>query len=392
MKHKDTMRTFYPRARRQCLAWPGQRLLWRGRQGLLAALVACCGGMLVPSTVALAADTEQAEAWPLRRWQGPERDTSPVLPQRQPASRAWQVCAIYPHLKDGYWLAVNYGMMEEAARLGVGISVAGAGGYNDLAMQRRQVAACAADPQIDGMLLGTVSYDGLGDLLTAYAAAHPVVALVNDVGGQAVQGRVGVPWYELGRETGQWLAQRHPAGSGPVTVAWFLGPRDAGWVLFLDAGFRDAIAGSDVTLATVQWGDTGRSVQRQLVEDVLDTHPDLRYLVGNAVMAEVAVSELHHRGWQDRVGIVSAYMTPGVYRSLARGSILAAATDFPVLQGRLAVQQILARLEGRPSEPYVGPDVALLERDQIQRFPAQWTVPPAGFNPVFQVEPMSGPQ
>ena len=35
------------------------------------------------------------------------------------ASRAWNLCVLFPHLKDAYWLAVNYGLVAEARRLGV---------------------------------------------------------------------------------------------------------------------------------------------------------------------------------------------------------------------------------------------------------------------------------
>ncbi len=28
------------------------------------------------------------------------------------AKRAWKLCALYPSLKDSYWLSLNYGMQE----------------------------------------------------------------------------------------------------------------------------------------------------------------------------------------------------------------------------------------------------------------------------------------
>tara|TARA_B100000780_G_C20681842_1_gene271323 strand:- start:99 stop:413 length:315 start_codon:yes stop_codon:yes gene_type:complete len=39
------------------------------------------------------------------------------------ASQAWHLCVTYPHLKDPYWLSVNYGMVEEVKRLGVNMTV-----------------------------------------------------------------------------------------------------------------------------------------------------------------------------------------------------------------------------------------------------------------------------
>ena len=44
------------------------------------------------------------------------------------AKRAWKLCALYPSLKDSYWLSLNYGMQEAARRYGVDLRVLEAGG------------------------------------------------------------------------------------------------------------------------------------------------------------------------------------------------------------------------------------------------------------------------
>lgn len=346
-------------------------------------------GPALSGTQASAAD---AMPWPVEHWSGGMRtdvDTAHAA-ARAPlgaVSRHWQLCAVYPHLKDSYWLAVNYGMVEEARALGVGLRVFEAGGYLQLARQRERVARCIADTHSDALLVGTVSFGGLNDLLVPYAAAHPVIGLVNDIDGAAVTGKVGVPWYQLGWKIGRWLADRHPAGSEGADIAWFPGPQGADWVGFIDSGFRDGIAGSAVRIVTERHGDTGRSVQRQLVEAVLDAYPELDYLVGNAPMAEAAVAELHRRQREDRLRIVASYVTPGVYSGMLRGRILASVTDFPVLQGRMAVRQSVRALEGETIHPHVGPSVELVEPATLGRYPRDWMLPPASFTPAFEVMP-----
>ena len=32
------------------------------------------------------------------------------------ANKVWKLCALYPSLKDSYWLSVNYGMLEAAKK------------------------------------------------------------------------------------------------------------------------------------------------------------------------------------------------------------------------------------------------------------------------------------
>ena len=50
-------------------------------------------------------------------------------------SKPWKVCAVYPHLKDSYWLSINYGMVEQAKKLGITLKVFEAGGYSNLYKQ-----------------------------------------------------------------------------------------------------------------------------------------------------------------------------------------------------------------------------------------------------------------
>ncbi|MGQ7790599.1 hypothetical protein ACULNC_24680 [Shigella flexneri] len=40
------------------------------------------------------------------------------------AKRVWKLCALYPSLKDSYWLSLNYGMQEAARRYGVDLKSA----------------------------------------------------------------------------------------------------------------------------------------------------------------------------------------------------------------------------------------------------------------------------
>lgn len=332
------------------------------------------------------------EEWPIERWAGNERAavlvaSPPLTLTRVSASRPWKLCTVYPHLKDSYWLAVNYGMVEEVRALGLELRVLEAAGYENLSYQRERVASCIADETSDAVLVGTVSFAGLNDLLAPYLARRPVLALVNDIDATVVTGKVGVPWYQLGWKAGRWLAERHPAGTPQVHIAWLPGPQGAGWVSFIDRGFREGIAGSAVRIVAVSSGDTGRAIQRRLVEEVLDAHPEIDYLVGNAPMAEVAIAELRRRGLEDKVAIVSSYVTPGVYSGLVRGRILVAVSDFPVLQGRMAVRQALRALEGLALEPHIGPRVELVNAERLNQYPIDWMLPPAGFVPVYEVKP-----
>jgi len=132
-------------------------------------------------------------------------------------------------------------MVEEATRLGVSLRIHEAGGYGALAEQRQQLQQCLREGS-DAILLGAVSYEELREAVVA--SPLPVFGLVNDLPAGLVRAKVGVSWYQMGWQMGHWLAQRHPAGSKPVSVALFPGPQASGGNNFVEPGFADAIRSS----------------------------------------------------------------------------------------------------------------------------------------------------
>ncbi len=303
------------------------------------------------------------------------------------ATKAWRLCTLYPHIKDSYWLSVNFGMVSQARSLGVELRVAEAGGYHQLERQWQQLQACI-DWQADAILLGTVSFDQINRRYTAAGYRVPLFGLVNNLAEQGVVARVGVPWYRMGYRAGAYLARRHPAGKSKATIAWFPGPQQRGGTPESGTGLRDALAGSAVELVVTANGDNDRNVQRTLLQQVLEQYPDIDYLVGSAVLAEVAVNELRNRNMSGPPQIVSHYLGHGVWRGLRRDRILMANSDQMVLQGRLAVDQAVRYLEGLPFLRDIGPAIIELTAERMDDSRVMnHSLSPAGFSPVYRVAP-----
>jgi len=93
--------------------------------GLLAGLALAAGPAQAPAQET-AQDPASPATWALEAWSPPFDFRSPTTTityrPLERASRKWRICASYPHLKDSYWLSVNYGMVEEAKRLGVDLT------------------------------------------------------------------------------------------------------------------------------------------------------------------------------------------------------------------------------------------------------------------------------
>lgn len=328
------------------------------------------------------------QSWAVQQWTSPFDYSSATKPldysRADPPSRIWNLCISYPHLKDAYWLNVNHGMVEEATRLGVNFTLVEAGGYPNIERQREQIHECT-HAGTDALIIGAVSYEALKEDILEIARRMPVLATVNDISDHGITAKSGVSWTEMGEVTGQYLAARHPAGSSPVRVAWFPGPQGAGWVEFIEQGFRRGIANSSVEVVVSKWGDTGKEIQRTLVQEALEEFPDIDYIVGNALTAEAAISILRRAKLDERVGVIATYLTPAVYRGIRRDRILAAPTDSPVLQGRISINQAVNILEQRPYVKHAGPQIKMIDSSNYQTELINESLAPSTFLPSFVV-------
>ncbi|WP_108663555.1 TMAO reductase system periplasmic protein TorT [Acuticoccus kandeliae] len=339
------------------------------------------------TTPALAQDwfPYEVEVWDPPFDMASPRTTTDYTPLEK-AKEAYEICVSFPHMKDAYWLGVDYGVTEEAKRQGVKLQVVEAGGYTELQKQISQIEDCVA-AGADAVIIGAISYDGLNNLVAEIRGKDiPVIDVINGMSSPELSAKSLVSFGEMGSKTGAYLAELHPAGSDAVKVAWFPGPAGAGWVEAGNTGFQEAIKDSAVEVVETKYGDTGKEAQSALIEDTLGAHPDLDYVVGTAVTAEAAIPILRSRGLTDQIKVLSYYYTPGVHQGIRRGQILAAPTDSTVIQGRIAVDQAVRILEGEDYLKHVGPAIFVVTSESVNDFDTSSTLAPDGFRPVFRVE------
>jgi protein TorT len=302
------------------------------------------------------------------------------------AQKKWRIRVFIPHLKDDYWLGVNYGLIHEARRLEVSLSIFEAGGYDRLDVQRRQIENVIAESP-DGLIIGAISLDGLNDLVKkASDKGIPVLDLINGMSSPDITARAAVSFWDMGYQAGSYLRRLQENSGQPLKLAWFPGPDGAGWVKAGDAGLRSAIEGSAIEILDSLYGDTGSAAQTELIETALGQYADdLDCIVGTAISAEAAVKILRRRGLADRIKILSYYYGPGVHRGIRRGDITAAPSDLTVLQARIAVDVMVRILEKKEYYKHVAPRVTVVDRDNIRNWDTSTTLAPRGFRPIFSI-------
>ncbi|MGD2015542.1 MAG: TMAO reductase system periplasmic protein TorT, partial [Desulfobacterales bacterium] len=190
------------------------------------------------------------------------------------AQKKWRIRVFIPHLKDDYWLGVNYGLIHEARRLEVSLSIFEAGGYDRLDVQRRQIENVIAESP-DGLIIGAISLDGLNDLVKkASDKGIPVLDLINGMSSPDIAARAAVSFWDMGYQAGSYLRRLQENSGQPLKLAWFPGPDGAGWVKAGDAGLRSAIEGSAIEILDSLYGDTGSAAQTELIETALGQYAD----------------------------------------------------------------------------------------------------------------------
>jgi periplasmic protein TorT len=353
------------------------------------------GGAALVALIAfpLAFAVAQEKPWypfPVEVWDPPFNMESPRNKQDytpvEKASQAWNICVSFPHMKDAYWIAVDYGVAEEAKRQGVKMTLLEAGGYTNLNKQISQIEDCVANGA-QAVIIGAISFDGLNNLVKEIRSKNiPVIDVINGMSSSDLSAKSLVSFGEMGFKAGEYIAKMHPKGSGKVKVAWFPGPPGAGWVEAGNKGFVDAVKDTDIEIVDTKYGDTGKEIQLKLVEDVMETHPDINYIVGTSPTTEAAVQMLRDRGLQDKVKVLAYYFTPGVYDNIKKGAVLAAPTDSAVVQGRVSIDQAVRILEGKDYLKHVGPALYVIDKSNIETFDYPSSLAPADYKPVFTVD------
>ena len=301
-------------------------------------------------------------------------------------SKKWNLCIIFPHVKDPYYIAFTYGAISEAKRLGAKLTVLAAKGYGDLTGQISLVEDCVAQGA-DGVSLTAVSTEGLNKIISeTVKKGVPVIDLGIGVTAPDVTGSIAASYYGAGESLGKYMAGKHPKGSGMTKMLYLAGPAGSGWVEDAARGLQDALKGSDLEISKVVYGDSGKTVQMKLIEDSLQAYPDVSYIAGIAPAAEGAVQILREQGMTDKVQVASFYTTPGVYQGVKGGSILAMTTDYNLTQARMAIDTLVRVLENKNPVLHIIPGFETIDGAMVGAWKPVTTLAPADWKLVFKVD------
>lgn len=336
---------------------------------------------LYGATTARAADNW----WPVKVY---DMDSGkPVVTDYTPvtkASKPWNICVLFPHMKDTFWVAVDYGIVEEAKREGVNMTLYEAGGYENLPKQLSQFDDCMA-AKFDAIVVGPISEAGLTrKMREAQKAGIPVISTVNPLPKAPAAARMFVDFTRMGQQTGTFLV--HDENGASAKVVNFPGPAGSGWAEQFNDGFKDAIKSSkNIDLLGVKFGDSGVAVQLGLIQNALQAYPDMNVIWGCAPAAEAAIGAVRQAG-RKNVKIISSYENQAMLDALNKGDILAFATQYPVLEGRVAIDTAVRILEHKPYMKYSQPIPDMIDKTDLSKINMSLVLAPADFKADYSVK------
>ena len=297
-----------------------------------------------------------------------------------------QFCLLLPQSQDAVFVAYIYGAVDEAMRLGQALTIFDAGGYSNDANQRAQFENCVT-LGVKAIMIEPVNPTGWeADIANAQAAGIKIINATEPLA-SPVDGRSLIDFRVNGGMLAELIAKDHPAGSEEATALILPGGAGIPFVEDTVTGFKDKIAGSSIKVADVIYGDMTYTAQLKLVEDALVAHPDVDYIVGNAMAVKQAVNVLAQRGLTDKVKLLSTYLDPDVVAEIKDGGILAGTAESSVMLKRIAVNLAVAAANGDTTVHDIVPEVGLVTKENAAdpKIAAE-NFSPEGWQPVFKLD------
>jgi len=313
----------------------------------------------------------------------------------KPATKPWRIAVLIPHLKDPFWLGVNYGIIEQAKRLGIEVKIFVADGYNDLIGQLMHMEQ-AIEEKFDAIIISPISMtENDKSIKKAKNAGIPVFMAVNDMRSDDLTLKVNALVYDMGRKSMEWVIKdAQKSKLKKINIALLPGPKGAGWVIAEVDGTMSAIKKSPikVNVCDIKYGESGPVEQAHLTEELIKKHGDkINYLIVCNVGAFAAVLPVKEAGLLGKIKIVGNDLVSESVKAIAKGEIAAASDTRGVDIVRVAVNSVVNYLEGRIKKSEMPHDIILevlvVDQTNFAKYPFSGSLPPENFTPILHYKP-----
>jgi ribose transport system substrate-binding protein len=307
------------------------------------------------------------------------------------AKKPYRVAFSAVHFIDDYWKGVAYGILDEANKSGVKVArILSAGGYGKLPEQISELETLAT-LDLDAVIIGTVSFDGLQRPLKKLAdKGVKIVAMDLTVNSQDVALRVGQNQVQIGEAVSDYICQQKK----DAKVITLPGPAGVEWTAERLEGVKKGAekCGGMKLLGNVLKASTTLQDGISQASDLLTKYPDADYIYAATGNLGTGAAEAAKRAGA-KAKVVTANITDNTVKLMKSGQIEMVISEPAVLIGRATLQYTVRLLNGDPLPnlvksdklPYPSMDLppkaltnAVLQSYDLQWYdspPPDWQVP-----------------
>lgn len=300
----------------------------------------------------------------------------PVLAEKKPVMAKKKLVIAYLLPNVGPWYTDKwYGVKDEAAKLGMEVTLYSAGGYTNINKQISQMEDCI-QKKVDGIILHPTSGTALMPTVKKAIKAGIRVSTEHAPLSSSIVPHVWEAPQEAGRLMGALLVV---ATKGKGKIAALPGPPGQAEAMALWQGFSEYVKNfPEIKIVAVDRGDTSVAAALKSSEDILTAHPDVSGIyTWFEMMAQGTVQALKARGLKPgQVKIITAWVGPETLSLMKEGWIQYALPGRAVEVGRTSVRNMAKMLQGEKVPMITGVPMIAIGADEVDRFDrAGWAAP-----------------
>lgn len=290
-----------------------------------------------------------------------------------------------PHFKDPYWISLAYGAQKEAKKLGVKIRIQAATGYGDTENQIKQIDNYLTQG-VDGLVIGAVDSKGIAPTIDkAWNEGVPVAYATALAESKKTMG-VYTDDKLAGTRQADFIAKEDPNAE----IIAFCGPPGVVWPKLRCDAFKSQLKkkAPNAKVVTEKFHEMDRAKIGEIAGNTLQAFPKAGWVYNSTDLeAKGVVDALRNKGkGPGDVKITNLTIGSELFDLQKKGWINAALAERPVLQGQLAVRQVVMILEGKKPPANWAVDLPLFEgtkadTDRFTKEEAQYNFSPEGYKP-----------
>jgi ribose transport system substrate-binding protein len=275
--------------------------------------------------------------------------------------------SILKNLANEFWIMLGDGMTQFANESNIRIDMQASRTETDTAGQLA-IAETMVQNKYQAMILSPLTNDNLNSAVaTAKSRKIPVVN-ANCEYISACDTFVGGLQIEIGRKVAHYIAQKL-GGKGKVAI--LEGVPGAFTSIQRLGGFKEVVSGNypGIEIVASATGDYEMEKGMNVATDMLTQHPDINaFYACNDNMALGAIEALRAVNRVGQVLVIGVDGTSGAYDSIKKGELTATVDQFPVINGRAAVDAAIRLLAGQKLPKVVSTPIEVVDNSNRSQF------------------------